>query len=1057
MSVWQVCFRRPAAFVGSLILLSCTIGLIGSVPADEPEELFFKSLQYRQIGPFRGGRSAAVAGSRVSPHTFYMGACGGGVWRTEDAGASWKNISDGFFGGSIGSIAIAESDPNVIYVGGGEVTVRGNVSHGEGIWKSTDAGQTWVQIGLNDSRHVPRIRIHPTNPDLVYAAVLGHLYGPNQERGVYRSRDGGKTWERILFASEETGAVDLILDPNNPRVIYASTWKVKRTPYSLESGGEGSGLWKSTDGGDNWTNITRNTGLPAGTVGIIGVTVSPLDSNRLWALVEAAEGGLFRSDDGGKTWANINADRNLRQRAWYYTRVYAGPQNRDEVYVVNVGFWRSRDGGKSFSNIDTPHGDHHDLWIDPKSPERMVIADDGGAQVSFNGGATWSTYENQPTAQFYRVTTDNHFPYRIYGAQQDNSTLRVWHRSFGGSIGDRYWEPTAGGESGFIAPDPDDPEIVYGGSYGGDLTRYDHRTRQSRSIDVWPDNAVGRGAEDLEYRFQWNYPILFSPHQPKTLYAAANVLFKTTDEGQTWTRISPDLTRNDKSKLGPSGGPITKDNTTVEYYCTIFAVAESTHEAGVIWAGSDDGLVHITRDGGKKWDNVTPKDLPEWAQINSIEIDPFEKGGAYIAATRYKLDDFRPYLYHTTDYGQTWSLITTGIPASHFTRVVRADRTRAGLLYAGTERGMYLSWDNGKNWKPFQLNLPIVPVTDLAIKNDDLIVATQGRSFWIFDDLTRLHSWQPELAKKDVHLFDSRPVYRLSGSSSGSSLTAGQNLAGGIEFRFFLRDKPTEDAKISLEVLGRDGKVIRTFVPKPEKEKQQLELKVDTGFNSARWNLKHPDAETFEGIVLWGGGTQGPSALPGKYKARLTIGDHTHDVNFEVLKDPRLATTDSDYRQQFDFLIQVRDKLTEVHRAVKQVRDVRSQIEAFNARLGDAKKHKPLVEQGTKLIEQFTTIEKALYQTESKSSQDPLNFPMRLNNRLSSLVNIASSADTRPTKQVIDLRRELIKDIDEQLTQLKKLTGGELKKLNNQIREQNIPPIFPEPAPAPKPKEEPKK
>ncbi len=1052
--------RFFSAAVFCLIVLSNAFAAQGRQATDgNPDEPLMKSLKFRQIGPFRGGRSAAVVGSKERPHTFFMGACGGGVWRTEDAGTTWKNISDGFFGGSIGSIAIADSDPNVMYVGGGEVTVRGNVSHGDGIWKSTDGGQTWSHAGLADSRHIPRVRIHPTDANLVYAAALGHLFGPNQERGVYRSRDGGTTWERILFANDEAGAVDLIMDPNNPRVLYASTWKIKRTPYSLESGGEGSGLWKSTDGGDHWTNITRHPGLPTGTVGIIGVTVSPLDSNRLWALVEAADGGLFRSDDAGKTWSNINADRNLRQRAWYYTRVFAGPKNIDEVYVANVQFWRSRDGGKSFSNIDTPHGDHHDLWIDPENDQRLIIADDGGAQVSFNGGATWSTYENQPTAQFYRVIADNHFPYRIYGAQQDNSTIRISHRSLSGSIGERDWESTAGGESGFIAPDPDDPEIVYGGSYGGDLTRFDHRTRQSRSIDVWPDNAVGRGAEELKYRFQWNYPILFSPHQPKTLYTAANVLFKTTDEGQSWTAISPDLTRNDQSKLGPSGGPITKDNTTVEYYCTIFSVAESTHEPGVIWTGSDDGLVHITRDGGTKWDNVTPTDLPEWAQINSIEIDPFEKGGAYIAATRYKLDDFRPYLYHTKDYGKTWSAISSGIDPKHFTRVVRADRKRAGLLYAGTENGMYFSWDNGQNWKPYQLNLPIVPITDLAIANDDLIVATQGRSFWIFDDLTRLHQWNPEITKQVVHFFASRPVYRLAGGAGGDSLTRGQNVPEGIELRFWLRDKPADDANLKLEIVGSDGKAIRTFVPKPEKELQQLELKVDAGINVTRWNLHHPPAETFDGMVLWGGGTQGPNALPGKYKARLSINDENREIDFEILKDPRLPTSDSDFREQFEFLIQVRDKLTEVHRAIKQIRDIRSQIDALNARLANDETLKPLVEQGTKLGEQLSEIEKALYQTESKSSQDPLNFPMRLNNRLSSLVNIAASAEARPTKQVVELRSELVKAIDEQLSKLKTLVDSDLQTLNGAIRERQIPPIFsqPPPPPKPKPKEEPKK
>ncbi len=1006
-------------------------------------------MQYRLIGPFRGGRSSAVCGDPRNSLRFLMGATGGGVWETTDGGNSWRNISDGFFGGSIGAVALADSDPNVIYVGGGEVTVRGNVSSGYGMWRSEDGGTTWKAIGLDDSRHIPRIRVHPKDADLVYVAALGHLYGPNEQRGVFRSRDGGKNWERVLFVSDEVGACDLILDPNNPRVIYASTWRVKRTPYSLESGGEGSGLWKSTDGGDTWTEITRHKGLPDGTVGIIGVAVSPVDSNRVWALIEAADGGLFRSDDAGKTWNRINDDRNLRQRAWYYTRVYAGPKNLDEVYVANVGFHRSRDGGKSFSDIDTPHGDHHDLWIDPADDQRMVIADDGGAQVSYNGGATWSTYENQPTAQFYRVVTDNHYPYRIYGAQQDNSTVRIASRSLSFAIGEDDWEPTAGGESGHIAPDPDDPEIVYGGSYGGDLSRVDHRLRQSRSIDVWPDNAIGRGAGDLKYRFQWNFPIVFSPHQPKTLYTAANVLFKSTDEGQSWTAISGDLTRNDPSKLGPSGGPITKDNTGVEVYCTIFAVAESTHEPGVIWTGSDDGLIHVTKDGGQNWENVTPPELPEWSMINSIEIDPFEKGGVYVAATRYKLDDFKPYLLRTTDYGQTRKVITRGIDPKHFTRVVRADPGRQGLLYAGTETGLYVSLDNGENWEPFQLNLPIVPITDLAVKNGELVVATQGRSFWILDDLVRLHQYDPALQAKSVHLYTIAPIERLPGASPtapAASTSRGRNPNSGVAVRFWLRDKPADDAPAQLEIVDSSGRQAVLFRRKPESNRGERELKLESGLNAVHWDLRYPAAETFDGLILWGGGTQGPQAPPGTYTARLTVGDTLLETPIEIRKDPRLATNDGDYQQQFDFLLSIRDKLTEIHRAIKQIRDIRTQVQAINGRLGDHESYKPLVESGKKLVESLTAIEKALYQTESKSSQDPLNFPIRLNNRLSYLTNIAGAGSYPPTAQVIQLRDALVAEIDGHLGQLRQLIEGDLKALNDQIRAAAVPPVFSEPA-----------
>ncbi|MEM0925259.1 MAG: glycosyl hydrolase, partial [Planctomycetota bacterium] len=608
-----------------------TYNLATAQDADSPYASLFEGMNYRLIGPFRGGRSAAVTGIPGRPMQFLFGAAGGGVWKTDDAGSTWRNISDGYFGGSIGAVAVSESDPNVIYVGGGEKTVRGNVSHGEGVWKSIDGGTTWKHVGLGSTRHIPRIRIHPKDPNHVYVAAMGHLYGPNEQRGVFKSTDGGETWKRVLFVNDEAGAFELVLDPNNPRVLYASTWKIKRTPYSLESGGEGSGIWKSDDAGETWTEITRNPGLPQGTVGVIGLAVSSQNSSRVWAIVEAQDGGIFRSENGGRTWRKINDQRDLRQRAWYYTRIYVDPQNEDVVYVLNVGFWKSKDGGETFERISTEHSDHHDLWIDPSDPTRMVIGDDGGAQVTYNGGETWSTMMNQPTAQFYRVTTDNHVPYRIYGAQQDNSTVRILSQGRRGSITESDWESTAGGESGHIAPKPDDPEIVYGGSYGGFLTRVNHRTGETRAVNVWPDNPIGRGAGDLKYRFQWNYPIFFSPHDPDTLYTAAQVLFKSTDEGQSWTPISPDLTRNDPAKLGASGGPITKDNTGVEYYCTIFAALESPHEPGVLWAGSDDGLLHLSRDGGKEWSDVTPPTLPEWTQINSIEAHPFEKGGLYVA------------------------------------------------------------------------------------------------------------------------------------------------------------------------------------------------------------------------------------------------------------------------------------------------------------------------------------------------------------------------------------------------------------------------------------------
>ncbi|MEM7454710.1 MAG: glycosyl hydrolase [Planctomycetota bacterium] len=1038
-------------FAAELARLSLAAVFALTIPAllsaqespDHPEQALLDSYEFRQIGPFRGGRSAAVCGVRGNQMRYYMGAAGGGVWKTDDAGSTWRNISDGFFGGSVGAVEVAPSNPNIIYVGGGEVTVRGNVSHGYGMWKSYDAGKTWTQIGLTDSRRIPRVRVHPHDPDTVWVAALGHLYGPNNERGVYKTTDGGKTWRRVLFVDEEVGACDLVVDPGNPRVLYASMWRILRTPYSLESGGEGCGLYKSTDGGETWQDISRNRGLPGGMLGIIGVTVSPVDSNRVWAQIEAEDGGLFRSDNAGESWTRVNEERKLRQRAWYYTRVYAGTQNIDEVYVLNVGFWRSGDGGRTFSSIGTPHGDHHDLWIDPDDANRMIIADDGGGQVSFDRGENWSTYMNQPTAQFYRVTTDNHFPYRIYGAQQDNSTVRISHRGRRGGIGERDWEPTAGGESGHIAPDPNDPDIVYGGSYGGFLTRINHRTGEIRAINVWPDNPMGHGAGDGKYRFQWNFPIFFSIHDTDVLYTAGNALFKSTDEGGSWQQISPDLTRNDPTKLGPSGGPITKDNTGVEYYCTIFAACESLHEQGVIWCGSDDGLINITRDGGENWEDVTPPSMPEWAQINSIEPHPTEPGGLYVAATRYKLDDFKPYLYRTTDYGQTWTQINDGIDRKHFTRVIRAVPGRPGVLFAGTETGLYISTDDGGSWQPLQNNLPVVPITDLAVKDDDLIVATQGRSFWVLDDMSALYQ-SANAFESDTHLFDSRPVYRMRGGGGRGSLTSGQNVNGGVPVTFYLGENP-EDADIEIVITDPQGNVAKTFSTSPDKDADRSlnvsSMSADEGINQVRWDMRYAGAESFDRMILWGGGVQGPMAVPGTYTVTMTMGDQTLESTFELMKDPRASATDEDLQAQFDFLIAVRDKLTETHSSIKRLRDVRSQINALKRRL-DSEEHAELIEAADEVVAKMTAIEERLYQTKNESNQDPLNYPIRLNNRLSALVSVVSTGDNAPTAQSIVVRDELIAEIDTHLAELYDVFNSDLSAFNDAVSKAEIPAIF---------------
>ncbi|MBC3541745.1 glycosyl hydrolase [Rufibacter sp. H-1] len=1000
-----------------------------------PEKLY-NGMTWRSIGPYRGGRSATVTGVPGKPNLYYFGATGGGVWRTKDGGASWENISDKYFGGSIGAVAVSEADPNVIYVGEGEKTVRGNVSSGFGMWKSEDAGLTWKHIGLKDSKHISRVRIHPKNPDLVYAAAMGNIYAPNDMRGVYRSKDGGKNWERVLFVNNEVGMVDLTIDPVNPRNLYATSWRVQRTPYNLSSGGPGSGIWKSTDGGDTWKEISRATGLPKGTLGIIGVTVSPVNNQRVWALVEAEDGGLFRSENGGETWTKVNEDRSLRQRAWYYTRLYADPQNLDGVYVLNVGNHHSTDGGKTFRSIATPHSDHHDLWIAPEDPKRMILADDGGAQVSFDGGENWSTPDNQPTGQFYRVVTDNAFPYRIYGAQQDNSAVRIASRTSGRSIGLHDWEETAGSESAHIAVNPKDPEIVYGGNYGGFIGRLDHKTGFERTINVWPDNPMGHGAEGMKYRFQWNFPIFFSPHNANRLYTTSNHVHVTTNEGQSWEVISPDLTRNDKTKLGPSGGPITKDNTSVEYYGTIFAAMESPAEEGVIWTGSDDGLVHVTRDAGKTWTNVTPKALPEWSMINSVDPHPTQKGVMYMAATLYKTGDFQPLLFKTTDYGKSWTKITNGIPATHFTRVVRVDPKRAGLLYAGTEYGMYVSFNDGASWKPFRLNLPLVPITDLTIKNDNLIAATQGRGFWIIDDLTLLHQLTPQLADSKAHLFKPMPTYKMTGGNFANAKFEGQNHPGGVMVHFYLPTAPDTTSKIALEILEKGGKLIKKYTYGAKEAADKLEAK--TGLNRFVWNMTYPEASRFEGMILWGGGTQGPKAIPGTYKARLTVNGQPQETEFVILQDPRSQTSLADLQAQQAFLLSVRDKLTETHDAISKIREARTQINGVTARFQGKPEMKDVLDAAKAMNQKMTEVEETLYQTKNRSGQDPLNYPIRLNNKLSNLASQASVGDFRPTDQMYAFQKEVTAQIDEQLKKLNQVFATDLPALNQLIRSKNV-------------------
>ncbi|APU10254.1 glycosyl hydrolase [Cellulophaga lytica] len=992
-------------------------------------EALYSSMQYRLIGPFRGGRSAAVTGVPNKPNLFYFGATGGGVWKTEDGGRSWGNISDGFFGGSIGAIEVAQSDPNIIYVGGGEKTLRGNVSSGYGIWKTEDGGKTWTSAGLSKSRHIPRIKIHPKNPNIIYAAVLGNIYKPTEERGVYKSTDGGKTWRKTLFVNSSAGAVDLTLDPNNPRVLYASTWRAKRTPYSLSSGGDGSALWKSTDSGETWTEISKNDGFPKDTLGIIGVTVSPKNSERVWAIVENKEkGGLYRSDDGGKKWTQVNAERKLRQRAWYYTRLYADTEDVNTVYVLNVQYHKSTNGGKTFSTFNAPHGDHHDLWIAPENPKRMIIGDDGGAQITYDGGATWSTYNNQPTAQFYRVTTDNAFPYRIYAAQQDNSTIRINHRSDGRSISDNDWEETAGGESAHIAVDPTNNDIVYGGSYGGFLTRKNHKTGTTRAINVWPDNPMGYGADGMKYRFQWNFPILFSKHNPKKLYTFSNHVHVTENEGQSWKLLSDDLTRNDPSKLVSSGGPITQDNTSVEYYCTIFAANESPLKEGLLWVGSDDGLIHVSKNGGETWENVTPKNMPEWSMINSVEPSAFNEGTCYVAATKYKLGDFAPYLYKTTDYGQTWTKITNGINNEHFTRVVREDPKQKGLLYAGTETGMYISFNDGASWKPFQLNLPIVPITDLTIKNNNLIVATQGRSLWILDDLSVLHQLDENTKNATSILYKPKDTYRTKGgSSSRPSKLAGSNHPNGVITHFYI-NKLEENDNVKLIYFNKKGDTLATFSNKAKEKNKKL--KVKTGGNTFVWDTRGKGAEKLKGMIFWWASFSGPKAVPGEYKVQLVVNGATQTKDFTIVPDPRAEASIADMQKQYNFITEVNATVNKAHTSIKKMRKITAQLSAFEKQYKDTEATKELVEKAKTMREKLENIEKELYQTKNRSNQDPLNFPIKLTNKLAHINSLIGLDDFAPTDQDIAVKNELTAKINTQLTAFNKVLDDEITAFN---------------------------
>jgi len=1009
-------------------------------------------MKWRLIGPFRGGRVLAVTGVVSQPNTYYFGAVSGGVWKTTDGGLTWDPLFDKQNISSIGSMAVADPDPNIIYVGTGEACIRGNISYGDGVYKSVDAGKTWANIGLKDSRHIGKLIVHPTNPDVVFVAALGHAYGANTERGIFRTRDGGKTWEKVLYVNDRTGGIDIVFDPQNPHVLFAAMWEAYRTPWSLNSGGEKSGLYRSGDDGTTWKHIEGN-GFPEGPLGRIGVGVAGGDSDVVYALIEAKKGGVYRSDDGGQHWSLINDDHRFRQRAWYFTHIWADPKNANTIYTANTGLYRSIDGGKTFDRLNAPHGDHHGLWIDPNNTNRLINGNDGGATISVDGGKNWSSVNNQPTAQFYHVTADNGFPYRVYGAQQDNSTVGILTRSDHGYIDRPDWDAVGGGESGYIAVDPRDPNIVYAGSYSGYITRFDRRTSQAQDVQQWPNDPDGHSAAEQKYRYTWTMPIVFSPHDPDVLYNAAQYVFRSSDGGHSWQTISPDLTRNDKSKQVDSGGPITKDQASIEFYDVIFTVAESPKEKGVIWAGTDDGLIQLTRDDGKSWNNVSPKGLPEWSLVSLIEASPHDAGTAYAAVDAHKLDNFKPYIYKTTDFGKSWTSISTGIPDGAYVHAIREDPARKGLLFAGTELGVYVSFDDGVHWQSLQLNLPNSPVHDMVIHNNDLVVATHGRSFWSLDDISPLRQADAAISGGEAHLFAPATAIRSRmGHTNRRRYAIGENPPDGAILYYYLK----EDAKetIKLEILDAGGKTIRAFTSEDKKKEETIEeegerdepvdhIPAKAGLNLFAWDLRYEEPVKIPKAVYDEGAPAGPLALPGKYQVRLTARGKSSTQPFEVLLDPRVKTSAADLQKQFDLMLRLRDRQDEMNKAILAIRDLRSQLLTLEKRLGaDAAKseaNKNLIEQGSTLRKKISAIENDLIDVDAKASEDELNYPTKLNSKLGYLNGAVDSADTAPTEAETTVFAELDQQLETQLAKWREVATKDLPALNASLRSADIP------------------
>jgi photosystem II stability/assembly factor-like uncharacterized protein len=1010
---------------------------------------FVGGIKWRQVGPFRGGRVLAVTGVPGDPSTYYFGGTGGGVFKSTNGGLSWVPAWPHDAVGSIGAVAVADADHNTVYVGTGEACLRGNISYGDGVYKSTDGGLTWKNVGLKDTRHIGAIIIDPRDPNIVLVAAVGHAFGPNAERGVFRTADGGKTWQKVLSKDDNTGAIDVVFDPHNSSIVYAALYQVRRQPWHFQSGGPGSGLYKSTDGGLTWKPLEGH-GLPAGDLGRIGVSVSGADPNRVYALIEAKEGGLFRSEDAGSTWMRVNDDERYRQRAWYFTHIFADPKNVDTVYVLNTGAFRSNDGGKTFDLLPAPHGDHHALWIDPTNPQRFINGNDGGVDITVDGGKTFTQQDNQPTAQFYHVAVDNSWPYRLIGAQQDNSSVAIATYSDEGVIARQDWFMPSYGESGYLAPDPKDPEIIYGGSEGSVITRYDHRSNELRDISPYPLDTSGNGADKLKYRFQWTEPVMVSQYDSNVIYTASQFVMKSPDQGRTWAAISPDLTRNDKTKQTPSGGDITLDITSVEYYDTVFALAESPLERGLLWAGSDDGVIHLTRDEGKNWENVTPKDMPEWSLISQIDASHHDAGTAYVAVDRHRLDDLSPLIYKTHDYGKTWTKITNGIPTGAFVRVVREDPKVKGLLYAGTETGVYFSADDGAHWQPLQLNLPTVPVHDLAIKGDDLVAATHGRAFWILDDITPLRQAAGVPAGAEFHLFQPETAIRLHlPDAVERRRPVGDNPPKGAVIDYYLKSKPGEKDEITIDVFDAQGKRVRHLSSKsadkseqppewPDQEKPVELLPTEAGMNRFPWDFRSEPPAQIPGAFYVGEPPRGNMVTPGKYTLKMTVKGQTQTQPIEVLMDPRLKVSAADMEKQAELAAKVTQDLDQLHRAVNQIRTLRANLQTLEKWSGSEASAKEVIAAAKALDQKMTTVEEKLIQVKMKSSEGNLRYPNMLNEQYYSFNDLIQGVDAAPTPQQLAVFDELHARLTAELANWEKIRQ-DVPALNDMMKKQGVP------------------